>query len=69
MAIKWVFEPPDVVRMNATLYAHNIFSYKILLKVGFQKEAVIKNYLTWKDDRRDDWVWMSLFRDEFEKMF
>ncbi len=67
LAIKWAFETTDTVRMNGSLYSRNVFSLKTLLKAGFHKEAVLKDYLTWKDDARDDMVLMYLFREEFEK--
>jgi len=68
LATKWAFDTSDIERMEAGVYASNTHSLNTMIRAGFQVEAVQKRRLIWKDDIRDDHVWVVQFREQFEEI-
>ena len=44
-AINYAFQEMDITRIGAVVFTENKASYELLLKLGFQQEGVLQNYL------------------------
>ncbi len=52
-AVHWLFDHTDVNRIEAGVTLHNVPSYRILEKVGFTRDKVVKGNWKWRDEAFD----------------
>lgn len=66
VVIQYCFEELDLYRIGAVTFPENESSYKLLLKLGFQKEGLLRGYLYQNKQSNDAFVF-SLIKPEWNK--
>jgi RimJ/RimL family protein N-acetyltransferase len=59
----WLFEATNIERVQATVEPSNLASQRVLTKVGFQREGLLRGYASWAGERRDVFLYGKLERD------
>ncbi|MFJ8064550.1 GNAT family N-acetyltransferase [Psychrobacillus sp. NPDC096426] len=62
--IQYSFDELDLYRIGAVTFPENESSYKLLLKLGFQKEGLLRGYIYQNDKSNDAFIY-SLLRPEW----
>jgi ribosomal-protein-alanine N-acetyltransferase len=62
--IPHIFTNTGVDRLEAFIRPENTRSHKVVSRVGFQKEGVLRNYVLWEGERWD-FVLYSLLKHEW----
>lgn len=67
--IKYGFQQLEINRMEADVQLGNIGSEKVLEKLGFRKEGILRDWMYWNGNHYDMTMFSLLKRDfEFEKL-
>ncbi|TQR19485.1 GNAT family N-acetyltransferase [Psychrobacillus vulpis] len=64
--VRYCFEELDLYRIAAVTFTENESSYKLLLKLGFQKEGMLRGYI-YQNDKSNDTFVFSLIKPEWTK--
>ncbi|WP_018780443.1 GNAT family N-acetyltransferase [Bacillus sp. 95MFCvi2.1] len=64
--ITYSFQELGIFRIGAITYPENVASCKMLSKIGFQKEGLLRGYIHQGDQQRDVYIY-SIIRTDIEK--
>ncbi|WP_313892342.1 GNAT family N-acetyltransferase [Psychrobacillus sp.] len=64
--INYCFEELALYRIAAVTFPENEASFKLLLKLGFQKEGLLRGYI-YQNEKSNDAFVFSIIRPDFEK--
>lgn len=64
--IEYCFQELELFRIGAVTFPENEASFKLLLKLGFQKEGLLRGYL-YQNDQSSDALVFSLIRPDWDK--
>jgi RimJ/RimL family protein N-acetyltransferase len=56
----WAFEEQGIARMQATVEPWNDASQRVLERVGFQREGLLRSYASWRGERQDVYLYALL---------
>lgn len=65
-AIAWAFEAFDLRKVEATADAENVGSWRVMEKLGMQREGLLRSHRVLRGERRDV-VYYGMLRSEFER--
>lgn len=65
MMVDFLFLTKDASRIQAQTDSRNLASHKILEKVGFKKEGVLRRSMFIRGEWRDSWIY-SILREEWK---
>lgn len=63
--IRYIFADTCIDRIEATIRPENIRSHNVVLRAGFQKEGVLRQYVLWEGQHLD-FVLYSLLKNEWQ---
>ena len=63
--IDWLFQETDIERVEAGVTLHNVPSYRVLEKLGFLRERVIKGNWSWYDRTYDSAYYYLLKQNRY----
>lgn len=66
--LRYSFEKLNLNRIGAVTYPENIPSYKLLEKIGFSKEGLLRGYIYQKEQSHDAFVF-SILKSEWENQY
>ncbi|TQR17974.1 GNAT family N-acetyltransferase [Psychrobacillus soli] len=66
--IHYCFEELKLFRIGAVTFTENESSYKLLLKLGFQQEGLLRGYI-YQNDKSNDTLLFSLIKPEWKQSF
>jgi [ribosomal protein S5]-alanine N-acetyltransferase len=64
--ISYLFKERDMIRIGAVIVQHNAASAKVVEKLGFKQEGLLRKYITQEDNVYDAHMY-SLLREEWDK--
>ncbi|QFF99092.1 N-acetyltransferase [Psychrobacillus glaciei] len=64
--VHYCFEMLDLYRIGAVTFPENESSYKLLLKLGFKKEGLLRGYI-YQNDKSNDAFVFSLIKPDWKK--
>lgn len=56
----WVFEEQGIARVQASVEPWNEASQRVLERVGFQREGLLRSYASWRGSRQDVYLYSLL---------